>query len=94
MGSVSDLACLACLALALGSDARLRLPLAAHRTPSTQASWCTFDRGGVRDERRACRAWLLALLWLHIPGRGGFSFLVLVAMRSCPPGQTMEATVD
>ena len=46
--------CLSCLGTCC--DARLRLPLAAHRTPSTQASWCTFDRGGVQDEWRACRA--------------------------------------
>ena len=28
-------------------------PLAAHRGPSTQFSWCRFECGGVRDER--CR---------------------------------------
>ena len=46
---------------------------AVHRVAGTLFSWCMFDGGGVRDERRVSRAQLLATLCLHIPDRGGAS---------------------
>ena len=49
---------------------------AAHRRSSTLILWCTFERGGVRNELRASAAQLLVSPFLHIPSRVG-----LVALR-------------
>ncbi len=49
-----------------GSGRTAALSSAACRKPSTLASWCMIEHGGVQHELQASRALLLALLCPHI----------------------------